>query len=66
MGYDTSIRLLGPRADVNIEYPDRVIGDERWAGWGTTTRQASETDNWLHFAIPEPPRRAALLQSSWP
>lgn len=41
-------------ADVNIEYPGRVNGHERRAGWGTTMQQDQGSENWVHFAIPSP------------
>lgn len=37
--------------DTIVEFPDRAT-EIRHAGWGTRVRQAANTDNWFHIALP--------------
>jgi hypothetical protein len=36
-----------------VEFPSRAT-EIRHAGWGTLVRQAANTDNWFHIALPSP------------
>lgn len=38
---------------IAVEFPNRTQ-EIRPAGWGTLVRQAPNTQNWFHFAIPTP------------
>ena len=40
--------------NVQIEYPDRLIGQPRRAAWGTLVRQPRDTWNWFHLAPTTP------------
>ncbi len=37
--------------DTIVEFPNRAA-EIRHAGWGTRIRQAENTDNWFHIALP--------------
>lgn len=37
--------------DTIVEFPDRAT-EILHAGWGTRVRQAANTDNWFHIALP--------------
>jgi hypothetical protein len=38
----------------HIEYPDRVMSEREFLGWGLDFEQSSGLWNWIHYSIPVP------------
>ena len=38
----------------HVEYPDRVISEREFLGWGLDFEQSSGLWNWIHYSIPVP------------